>query len=579
MKNRHNLMTMTTAILGALAGTVSYAGTALAACPNAPAVPSALVVVLLDRSGSMASQGQCTSSVVDRKWKCAVDDAHSWITNNDPLSERAYFLWQFSTLDPTLITTQDNGPGGNGYCMDTAYTNLTTANPVFVGPMVDDSATPLAGAYCDAVKFLIDYRNAKGWTDVPLFIKLESDGLENRTPVTHVCYGPTGGSSAFTVPHNPVQLLPVGAPTTVDTLQLGSWESKIYDTQISGSVHSYTPTVDPAAFVYASGPMSDGPVITNISFIDEFIPPAAAAASLAFSVSSATAGVDGSSASSSASRVATSALAASALATTSTTDDLVRFFSGFTQISRTRLTRFGSGVAPVAGSVEGFHVLPGDADDSGCVNVADFNLVKAAYGQRTSATNANANRADLNGDGVVNGADYLMLKARYGQGCATPPGTIPVLGNALFGFEDPSKWSSSAPIAGNSLRRTEGGFSLKVDGGGYREIKSVAFNTALFTGVKAKIALDVFVPPLVKQPYWAGQVLLFVNAPSAGINNLPVGTVELAGKPINKFSQITFSLPTTVQNAMKTARSDFSIKVVVNATDSGQQIDNLRFVQ
>src|SRR6185312_8243361 len=138
-------------------------------------------------------------------------------------------------------------------------------------------------------------------------------------------------------------------------------------------------------------------------------------------------------------RAGVAALSAAGLAVSSTNDDLVNFFAGVARASGGRLTRFGSGAPVVAGDPNGFHVLPGDADDNGCVNSADFNAIKLAYGQKALPGNANAIRADLNADGLVSSADYLMLSAQYGKGCSVNPGAVPVLGNAFFGFEDASK--------------------------------------------------------------------------------------------------------------------------------------------
>ncbi|MFZ5896540.1 MAG: dockerin type I repeat-containing protein [Myxococcota bacterium] len=570
MNRKRKVVAISTAI-GAATGILSQASVAAADCANPSAAPSAAVVVLLDRSGSMYYNGQCRDGSVKRKWECGVNDAHDWIADNDPAKERVYFIWQFRTQsDPNVMTVQDNGTGNNGYCEDDAFAKLVPAGSL-EGPLSDDASTPLSGAYCQAVEFLLKYRKDKNMPELPLYIKLESDGLENSTPndlsITK-CHGFDGGSANFApaqYPNQPVINTSV-TPPTADGLQIGSWQALMYDAAISGAAHPYPP-LDPNAFKRPAGFPDPMQVITNVTFLDEFIQSTSALRVSALRSdgpdSFMTAGM--------------SALSAASATAASTNNDLVNFFGAIARTSGARLTRFGSGAAPVPSDPYSFHKLKGDADDNGCVNSLDFNLVKSSYGQKAIAGNTNAIRADLNVDGIVNSADYLVLSANYGKGCSTSPGTVPVLGNALFGFEDVSKWSSSAPLAVTSTKHSEGSFSLKVGGSSWREIKSVNFNTSLFSGITSKVGLDVLIPSKVSNPAWLGQVLLFVSAPSAGINNQSLGTVELSGKPLNKFVNVQFNIPANVKTAMSTSRSDFSFKIAINANDANYEIDNLRF--
>lgn len=581
MRTKYGWAGMTAAI-SAAAGVVAYSGSASAAC-TLPSSPDAAVVVLLDRSGSMASDGSCSG--VKRKWECGVNDAHKWIADNDPYGNRVYFIWQFATMgDPEVMTTQDNN-GGSGYCLSDAYDKLAPVGDL-VGPTVDDASTPLAGAYCQAVQFLKAYRSTVR-EDLPLYIKLESDGLENSTPADADCAGFTGGTADF-VPHfnastnTPVELLPAGAPTTADGLLLGSWESYMYDTGISGVFHPFPP-LDPNAFKAPADQLEPTAVINNVTAIHDYIPPAMMSLNAqALRVQST--GSDGFMSRANtlfaAASLSTSTAAATATTAATTADPLTTFLGGLAQVTGGRAISIGDGSVPDPNSAYGYHVIAGDVNDSGCVDATDFNLIKQSYGQLALPSNLNAVRADLSADGLVNVADYLVLSAHYGEGCSTTPGSVPVLGNALFGFEDLAKWSSvQAPLSATTQKHSEGSYSLLIGGSGWREVKSVNFSTALFQGVTSKIALDVLIPTQLSNPYWAGQVLLFVNVPSAGILNYSLGNFELTGKPRNTFIKAQFNLPTAVRNAMKTAHSDFSFKIALNANDPNYEIDNLRFVQ
>ncbi|HTQ08457.1 MAG TPA: dockerin type I domain-containing protein [Fimbriimonadaceae bacterium] len=61
-----------------------------------------------------------------------------------------------------------------------------------------------------------------------------------------------------------------------------------------------------------------------------------------------------------------------------------------------------------------FSLTNGDINGDNSVSLADFGLLKVAYGSTSSSSNWNPN-ADLNGDGTVSLADFGILKLSYGQ--------------------------------------------------------------------------------------------------------------------------------------------------------------------
>jgi len=234
------------------------------------------------------------------------------------------------------------------------------------------------------------------------------------------------------------------------------------------------------------------------------------------------------------------------------------------------------------GDAFGAHALAGDIDDSGCVDTADFNLLKQAYGRKATSFDTAALAADLSLDGTVNDRDYAILKAKFGSGCATPPPPIPVLANVVLGFGDKTMWTPTVPSTTLTLTgtKTEGATGLKVGGVNYREIQSQPFSTSVFGPIPptAKLAADLYIPGPPSNPSWLGQAQLLVNCPSAGIFNQFISALELTGKPLNRFSTISFPLPANVRAAMASnpARTDFSLRLVVNSSDTGQVWDNLR---
>jgi hypothetical protein len=223
--------------------------------------------------------------------------------------------------------------------------------------------------------------------------------------------------------------------------------------------------------------------------------------------------------------------------------------------------------------------VPGDINDSGCVDAADFNLLKQFYNQTVTSSQPLSYAADINMDARIDINDYLMLKADYGKGCTTPPGPVPVLQQSILGFDSLASWSSSqATLALVGLPRTEGDFSMSIGNAGFRTLNSSKFSTSIFQGVTSMLALDVAPAKKQTNPYWLGQVLFFASCPSANINNQFIGSVELTGKPLGSFSTIKVAIPLSVKNAMLTSHPDFSFSISLNANDPGYLIDNLRFV-
>ncbi len=581
MNSRRTVAMSTAVVMGGLVGTLSYATPAAADCANTAVAPTAAVLVLLDRSGSMADDGICKGDTTpSRKWGCAIKDASSFISGNGSISfpaNTSFFVWQFRLLDsnpdPTMITEPYNGSGAQGMCVAEANTLITT-DPRFGGPLSHDANTPLATAYCKAVKFLMDFKTTAG-VEFPLYIKVESDGVDNLPTLVDPlgCAGPSGGYANYT-PTKPVTgFLPDAVnPTTVDGLVVHSWEANMYDASITGSAHTSTPIDTNVAFKYKKVGLQNVPVISSFSFIEDFIPTPVA------SLLASPVAVAASYTSSLFANVGVFAGLAQTASTPTANDGLAKFYEGLAQTGGGRMIRFGSGAPIASGAVGSYHVLRGDANDNGCVNSADYNLVKSSYGKNATAANADAIRADLNEDGIVNSVDYLVLKAQWGRGCTTTPPAIPSLSNTLFAFEDVSNWSSTqASLALTSAKRTEGNASLKVAGSGYREIKSVKFTTPL-TGATSTLAMDVLRPTTSPNPPAYATVQLFVSVPSAGVNETAIGNaIDIRTFDANTFKTVVFTVPSNVKSALTTAHSDATVKVVLNAANAGYQFDNLRF--
>jgi hypothetical protein len=522
------------------------------------------ILVLLDRSGSMFEDGECRGSGIQRKWDCGTESALTWLGGIDTAGAANYFVWQLSSLAPDGIAFKD-GSLSDPLTRDEALT-LIGALP---GPPSNDSNTPLAGAFCDAIRLLRDYREQELAFNMELHLRLESDGLENSTPDLHDCFGTDSGTDGpdFTPGNLPVTYDFTEDPGRVNGLLLDSWQSKMYDFVLTAEAHApYTPN---AALDQATAFVPNGsPVLFNftVDFIEDFI-------DSGLSASARRGGGDGSG-------IAASRAALAAAAGPSTIEDFVAFLDGLTRATPGggRLTRFGSGTLPPAGHPHAFHEVPSDVNDDNCVNSADFAFIQARYGQIVSPALPDTYRADVNLDGRVTSEDYLLLTQHYGEGCSTPPGPLPQLGAALLGFEYKPNWSSpQTAVVLDAVNHTEGTFSMKVGATGWRELKSVSFQSSQFGPVKAKLAYDIYIPKTTVNPGWLGQTLAFISIPSANINNLALGAVELTGKPKGAFTTATFNLPQNVRTAIGQNRAT-TLRLVVNSSDTGHLFDKIRLV-
>ena len=555
-----------------------------------------IIMVLLDRSGSMHDQGTgCVDAsgntlpvgTTERKWECAVNAALKAVNVNS--ADARYFLWAFGTVvgDPTntqmvwsidkngnnvvsggntLLATVSDALALNSSEMKTALGALRSS-----GPNSNDAGTPLAGAYCRAIQQLMGYRGS--YTDDTLTVLLESDGAENATPTGVTCQGIDAIAAGSTYAEGNPNFVELTASSVsgyiglADGLIVPSWQTYMLDMAVTGQAHApnpsnglvpYTSADNTKAFVTQNGM---GNIVTNINFITTFIPSVAALL------------VDGPSVDKPLVRFQTLA------ATASTTDPDLAIFKGLSDITGGRLITYGDGSTPAPGDPTAPHALPADVDNSGCVDLADYNILKQFYNQKVNPSQPNSYAADITYDGRIDINDYLMLKANYGKGCAKPPVAMPVLPQTILGFDDLTAWSSQqAPLTHVGLPRTEGDFAMSVGSTGFRTLNSIKFSTSNLQGITSNLGLDVAPAKKQTNKNWIGQVLMFASCPSAGVNNQIIGTVELAGKPLGTFSTVKFAIPQAVKNAMTTSHSDFSFSISVNANDPGYLLDNLRFV-
>jgi hypothetical protein len=158
---------------------------------------------------------------------------------------------------------------------------------------------------------------------------------------------------------------------------------------------------------------------------------------------------------------------------------------------------------------------------------------------------------------------------------------VPTSMPGFTGFEDPKNpWTSDVAILSqNTQNKTQGLSSLQVVGSGYMPILSPVFNTSDFGVYSNQVSFDVWIPANQPNPWWIGQSQMFVDLPSAGINNQPLGGIELTSLNLGAWNTLTFTLPEAVVTALADDKPNmqFTIVLNVNATVEPFLVDNFRF--
>jgi len=135
----------------------------------------------------------------------------------------------------------------------------------------------------------------------------------------------------------------------------------------------------------------------------------------------------------------------------------------------------------------------------------------------------------------------------------------------------------SATLASSSVR-VQGQAAVSVLGGGNSVLTSIALPK--FPVSQNQVRLAVRLPTAQPNPYWFGTIGLQLSAPSVGLLDVFVGTVQLTGLPKGTFKDVTFTLPNAVYAALQGDFDDLSVRLIFNLPAGVTQpllVDNLRF--
>jgi DNA-binding protein YbaB len=163
------------------------------------------------------------------------------------------------------------------------------------------------------------------------------------------------------------------------------------------------------------------------------------------------------------------------------------------------------------------------------------------------------------------------------------PGTVPTGGVQPslvdLGFENISGWSSpQAMLASASSPLSQGVKALVVttSTAGLKQIVSDNFAASLAAQGCTRLMVDVYVPA----GQTAGNLSVVISVPSAGVNNVNLGSLNFAGHPTNQFSQFEFALPAAVRTALDGNATDVKLELIMSSASGPGPwyLDNVRFL-
>lgn len=157
----------------------------------------------------------------------------------------------------------------------------------------------------------------------------------------------------------------------------------------------------------------------------------------------------------------------------------------------------------------------------------------------------------------------------------------PVVNAGALALDNTQGWTIPAdqPVAISS-DRTQGTGAFSVTPAGYKLLQSPALASTAIGGT-GFVVLDMLVPVLQANPWYAGAVQLYVECPSRGVWNQWVGQVSLTELANGEWSTQRIPVPGPVAQGLAGATySDLVLRIAVNTNPGSGNLllDNVRFV-
>ncbi len=148
--------------------------------------------------------------------------------------------------------------------------------------------------------------------------------------------------------------------------------------------------------------------------------------------------------------------------------------------------------------------------------------------------------------------------------------------DASLGLDTPWSCTAGNPTA-NATDKTEGSASMLFRAAGYGLCTSPAIVCNDLSLASDEILFDVKLPQTLPNPWWVGDLSLYVEVPSANVYNAWVGRTDLTGLPTNQWVTVKIAATPTMMNALSGNCTDAQWKFALNTSAVGVLVDNIRF--
>ncbi len=159
--------------------------------------------------------------------------------------------------------------------------------------------------------------------------------------------------------------------------------------------------------------------------------------------------------------------------------------------------------------------------------------------------------------------------------------TPQAFGSGILGFESATDWhTTSGTLTRVTSPKTQGAAAVQISGNGYAELTNIRPLTSNDLTVTARFLVDLFIPTLQVNPYWMGQLQLFLTCPSRTIFHEFAGQKDLTGLSKGAFHTIEIAVPANLWTALQGSFTDLTLGIALNV-DMGcgpHVFDNARFL-
>lgn len=156
---------------------------------------------------------------------------------------------------------------------------------------------------------------------------------------------------------------------------------------------------------------------------------------------------------------------------------------------------------------------------------------------------------------------------------ATP--SVARASNNPLGLDTP--WPCTAGNPTSSADKSEGLASMKFGTSGYSLCTSPTMACSGFSLTSEELLVDVKLPATLPNPWWVGDLSLYVEVPSATVYNSWVGMALLTGLPTNQWTTVRIPATQTMMAALRSGCGDAKLKFALNTSAPGVLVDNIRF--